>query len=138
MILLVLLGIGFIIFGLFYFDDSGLFGFGRRKWYDAELIDEVEDEVYDNIGGTKTRFFKAYEFEEDGEKKVVRSQRPLKRITNKVGRKTKILVDSKSRKAMDKQDVILYRTIAAIFVAVGILLIAGVVYIKLNVKGAVL
>ncbi|MBQ6794886.1 MAG: hypothetical protein IJO83_01935 [Clostridia bacterium] len=138
MILLVLLGIGFIIFGLFYFDDSGLFGFGRRKWYEAELIDEVEDEVYDNIGGTKTRFFKAYEFEEDGEKKVVRSQRPLKRITNKVGRKTKILVDSKSRKAMDKQDVILYRTIAAIFVAVGILLIAGVVYIKLNVKGAVL
>ena len=138
MILLVLLGIGFIFFGLFYFDDSGLFGFGRRKWYEAELIDEVEDEVYDNIGGTKTRFFKAYEFEEDGEKKVVRSQRPLKRITNKVGRKTKILVDSKSRKAMDKQDVILYRTIAAIFVAVGILLIAGVVYIKLNVKGAVL
>lgn len=138
MILLVLLGIGFIIFGLFYFGDSGLFGFGRRKWYEAELIDEVEDEVYDNIGGTKTRFFKAYEFEEDGEKKVVRSQRPLKSITNKVGRKTKILVDSKSRKAMDKQDVILYRTIATIFVLLGVLVIAGVVYIKLNVKGAVL
>ncbi len=138
MILLILLGIGFIIFGLFYFDDSGLFGFGRRKWYDAVLIDEVEDEVYDNIGGTKTRFFKAYEFCEDGEMKVVRSQRPLRRITNRVGRKTKILVDSKSRKAMDKKDVIMYRLIAALLVVIGIAIIASVVYIKLNVKGAVL
>ncbi len=138
MILLILLGIGFIIFGIFYFDDSGLFGFGRRKWYDAELIDEVEDEVYDNIGGTKTRFFKAYEFEEGGEMKVVRSQRPLKRITNKVGRKTKILVDSKSRKAMDRKDVIIYRLIAALLVIIGIAIITSVVYIKLNVKGAVL
>lgn len=138
MILLILLGIGFIIFSLFYFDDSGLFGFGRRKWYDAVLIDEVEDEVYDNIGGTKTRFFKAYEFEEDGELKVVRSQRPLKRITNKVGKKTKILVDSKSRKAMDKRDVVMYRCVAAMFLLIGVFIIASVVYIKLNVKGAVL
>ena len=138
MILLVLLGIGFIIFGLFYFDDSGLFGFGRRKWYDAELIDEVEDEVYDNIGGTKTRFFKAYEFCENGENKVVRSQRPMKRITNKVGNKTKILVDTKSRKAMDKHDVVLYRITAADLMLIGIGIILGVMYIKLNVKGAVL
>ena len=138
MILLILLGIGFIVFSWFYFDDSGLFAFGRRKWYDAMLIDEVEDEVYDNIGGTKTRFFKAYEFIEDGEKKVVRSQRPMRRITNKVGRKTKILVDSKSRKAMDKKDVILYRLVAVSLLAIGIGIIAGVIYIKLNVKGAVL
>ena len=138
MILLILLGIGFIVFSWFYFDDSGLFGFGRRKWFDAVLIDEVEDEVYDNIGGTKTRFFKAYEFIEDGEKKVVRSQRPMRRITNKVGRKTKILVDSKSRKAMDKKDVILYSLVAVSLLAIGIGIIAGVIYIKLNVKGAVL
>ena len=138
MILLILLGIGFIIFSLFYFDDSGLLGFGRRRWFDAVLIDEVEDEVYDNIGGTKIRFFKAYEFEEDGEMKVVRSGRPMKRITNKVGRKTKILVDSKSRKAMDKRDVIMYRAIALLMLLAGVLIICGVIYIKLNVKGAVL
>lgn len=138
MILLVLLGIGFIIFSLFYLDDAGLFRFGRMKWYNATLIDEVEDEVYDNIGGTKIRFFKAYEFCENGENKVVRSQRPMKRITNKVGNKTKILVDTKSRKAMDKHDVVLYRITAAVLMLIGIGIILGVMYIKLNVKGAVL
>lgn len=138
MILLILLGIGFMIFGLFYLDDSGLFRIGRVKWYDAVLIDEVEDEVYDNIGGTKTRFFKAYEFEENGEKQVVRSQRPMRQITDKVGRKTKILVDSKSRKAMDKRDVIISRVTAIVLMLIGVAIVAGVVYIKLNVKGAVL
>ena len=138
MILLVLLGIGFIIFSLFYLDDTGLFRFGRMKWYNATLIDEVEDEMYDNIGGTKIRFFKAYEFCENGENKVVRSQRPMKRITNKVGNKTKILVDTKSRKAMDKHDVVLYRITAAVLMLIGIGIILGVMYIKLNVKGAVL
>ena len=138
MILLILLGIGFIIFGLFYLDDAGLFKMGRMKWYDATLIDEVEEEVYDNLGGTKTRFFKAYEFCEDGENKVVRSQRPMKKITNKVGNKTKILVDTKSRKAMDKRDVIAYRIAAAVMIVIGIAIIAGVIYIKTNVKGAVL
>lgn len=138
MILLILLGIGFIIFSLFYLDDTGLFKGRRMKWYNATLIDEVEDEVYDNIGGTKTRFFKAYEFCENGENKVVRSQRPMKRITNKVGNKTKILVDTKSRKAMDKHDVVLYRITAAVLMLIGIGIILGVMYIKLNVKGAVL
>jgi hypothetical protein len=74
----------------------------------------------------------------NGENKVVRSQRPMKRITNKVGCKTKILVDSKSRKAMDKHDVILYRIAAAVLMLIGIGIILGVIYIKLNVKGAVL
>ncbi len=138
MILLILLGFGFILFGIFYLDDSGLFKGKKMKWYDAVLIDEVEDEVYDNIGGTKIRFFKAYEFEDDGEKKVVRSQRPMKKITNKKGNKTRILVDVKKRLAMDKGDVITYRAIASAMVCVGIGIILLVIYIKLNVKGAVL
>lgn len=138
MILLILLAAGLMLFGLFYLGDIGFFRPWRMKWYPAVLIDEVEDEVYDNIGGTKVRFFKAYEFEEDGECKVVRSQRPLKRITNRVGCKTKLLVDTKSRKALDKGDVCLYTFIAALLIILGITIILGVIYIKLNVKGAVL
>lgn len=127
-----------MLFGLFYLGDTGLFKPRRMKWYPAVLIDEVEDEVYDNVGGTKVRFFKAYEFEEDGECKVVRSQRPLRKITNRVGKKTQILVDTKKRKALDKSDVVLYRVIASLFIVAGIAIILGVIYIKLNVKGAVL
>ena len=138
MILLILLGIGFLIFSLFYLDDAGLFKCRKMKCYDAVLIDEVEDEVYDNIGGTKTRFFKAFEFEDNGEMKVVRSQRPMRRITNKVGRKTKIYVDVTSRKAMEKSDVIMYLTVAGVLAFIGVLILIAVVYIKLNVKGAVL
>lgn len=136
--LLILIGSGFILFGVFYLADSGLLKRDRMKWFDSVLIDEVEDEVYDNIGGTKTRFFKAFEFEENGEKKVVRSQRPMKRITNKVGKKTKILVDTKNRKAMDKGDVILYRIISIGLIIIGISIIGITIYVKLTVKGAVL
>lgn len=136
--LLILLGIGFIVFSLFYLDDAGLFRIGKMKSFDAVLIDEVEDEVYDNIGGIKTRFFKAFEFEDDGEKKVVRSARPMKRITNKVGRKTKIYVDVKGRKAMERNDVILYSVIALILALIGVAIILLVGYIRANVKGAVL
>ncbi len=138
MILLILIGLGCILFGVFYLDDSGLFKGKRAKWFDAVLIDEVEDEVMDNTGGAKIRFFKTFEFEEDGELKVVRSQRPMKRITDKKGKKTKILVDVKNRKAMEKNDVILYRAFAALLVLMGALIITGVIYVKLNVKGAVL
>lgn len=136
--LLILLGIGFIVFSLFYFADAGLFRIGKMKAYDAVLIDEVEDEVYDNIGGTKTRFFKAFEFEDEGEMKVVRSQRPMRRITNKVGKKTRIYVDVTSRKAMEKSDVILYFIIALVLALIGVAILLGVWYIKTHVKGAVL
>ncbi len=136
--ILILLGIGFIVFSLFYLDDAGLFKCRKMKCFDAVLIDEVEDEVYDNIGGTKTRFFKAFEFEDEGEKKVVRSQRPMRRISNKVGRKTKIYVDVKNRKAMEKSDVIMYSVIAGVLALIGVAILLGVWYIKLNVKGAVL
>lgn len=136
--LLILLGIGFIVFSLFYLDDAGLFKIRKMKAFDAVLIDEVEDEVYDNIGGTKTRFFKAFEFEDEGEKKVVRSQRPMKRVTNKIGKKTRIYVDVKSRKAMEKSDVVLYGVIAGVLALIGAIILLGVLYIKLNVKGAVL
>lgn len=136
--ILILLGIGFIVFSLFYLDDAGLFKCRKMKCFDAVLIDEVEDEVYDNIGGTKTRFFKAFEFEDEGEKKVVRSQRPMRRITNKVGRKTKIYVDVTSRKAMEKSDVIMYSVIACVLALIGVAILLAVWYIKTNVKGAVL
>lgn len=138
MILFILLGIGFIIFGVFYLDDSGLLRLKKAKWFDAVLIDEVEDEIYDNTGNTKVRFFRAYEFEEDGEKKVVRTVRPLRRITNKLGKKCRILIDTKARKAVEKSDVIRYGAIAAVLALVGICIILAVVYIKLNVKGAIL
>lgn len=138
MILIILLGFGFIIFSLFYLADAGLFKCRKMKCFDAVLIDEVEDEVYDNTGGTKIRFFKTYEFEYQGEKMVVRSQRPMKRITNKVGRKTKIFVDVTSRKAMEKSDVVMYCIISGVLALIGLGILLGTLYIKLNVKGAVL
>lgn len=109
MILIILLAVGILFFSLCYFQESGLFRLKRMVKFDAEIIDEVEDEVYDNTGGAKIRFFKAYEFCENGEKKVVRSERPMRKITDTKGKKCILYVDSKNRKALEKADVIRYR-----------------------------
>lgn len=133
--LLVLIAIGMLVFSLFYLNDSGLFRGKRMVKHTAEIIDEVEDEIYDNTGGAKTRFFKAYEYEENGEKCVVRSERPMRKITNTVGKSCTIYVDSKNRKAMEKGDVLRYRAIAIALIIGAFALIGLYIYLCLFVDG---
>ncbi len=137
MILLVFLGIGIIIFALFYLEESGFFRMGRTKMYEATVVDESEKDVYDNIGGTNVRFFKVYEFFDGEENVVVASERPRKHIDNDVGRKCALYVDAKNRKAMEKKDVIRYRIYAALLTLLGLSIILLVLYVKENVPGAV-
>ncbi|MGM9551933.1 MAG: hypothetical protein ACI3XA_06710 [Clostridia bacterium] len=136
--LLILLGIGLILFSLFYLEESGLFRMGRTKAFEATVVDESEADVYDNIGGTKTRFFKVYEFFDGQENAVVKSERPQKYINNDVGRKCVIYVDTKNRKAMEKKDIIRYRLYALLLILGGFVIIGVALYIKNNVPGAVL
>lgn len=137
MILLVLLGIGIIIYALFYLEESGFFRMRRTKMYEATVVDESEKDVYDNIGGTNVRFFKVYEFFDGEENVVVASERPRKYIDNDVGRKCLVYVDAKNRKAMEKKDVIRYRIYAALLTLLGLSIILLVLYVKENVPGAV-
>lgn len=136
--LFILIALGMLFFSFFYLADSGLFRGKRMVRFDAEIIDEVEDEIYDNTGGVKVRFFKAYEFEENSEKKVVRSERPMKRITNTVGKKCVIYVDTKNRKAMEKSDILRYRLCASVLILGTVGLIGLYFYLKLFVPGVAL
>lgn len=136
--LFILVALGLFAFALFYLADSGFFRGKRMMRFEGEIVDEAEDEIFDNTGGVKTRFFKVYEFEEDGEKKVVRSERPMKRIENGVGKKCVIYVDSKNRKAMERKDVLRYRCVAFFLTACAIGVLGMYFYIKLCVPGAVI
>ncbi len=136
--LFIVAALGLTVFAVFYLADSGVFGKNKILKFDAEIIDEVEDEVYDNTGGVKTRFFKAYEFEENGEKKVVRSERPMRHIENSVGKKCVIYVDTKNRKAMEKGDIIRYRLFAAFLLCIAVGITVLYLYIKTCVPGAAL
>lgn len=135
MILLIAFAVGLVIYSVFFLQESGLFRIGRTKKFDAVLIDEVEDEVYDNTGNTYIRFFKAYEYFDGTENCVVRSERPMRRITDKVGRKCVIYVDTKNRKAMEMSDIVLYRVKAVILIALALFLVGLYFYLKNNVKG---
>lgn len=136
--LFIVVALGLTMFAVFYLADSGLFRRSMTAKFDAQIIDEVEDEVYDNTGGVKRRFFKAYEFEENGEKKVVRSERPMRQIENCVGKRCVIYVDTKNRKAMEKSDIIRYRLFAAILLVLALGIMILYFYIKTNVPGAAL
>ena len=129
MILLILLALGILFFAFCYLQESGLFNQKRMLKFSAKIIDEVEDEVYDNTGGVKIRFFKAYEFCENGEMKVVRSERPMRRITDTKGKECIIFVDSKNRKAMEKSDVIRYRIYALILTLIALGIIGVYIYL---------
>ena len=136
MILLQILGAFMIVFGVYgMFEASIMFKKGVGV-YDAEIIDEVEDELYDNTGGLKTRFFKVYRYEVDGKGVVLRSERAMRRITDTVGRKTVIYVDAKKRRAVEKKDAVLNGIWGAVLFILGVILIALVLWIKLNVEGA--
>lgn len=135
MILLILLALGLVFFAVCYLQESGLFRGKRMIRFDAEIIDEVEDEVYDNTGGKMVRFFKAYEFCENGENKVVRSERPMRRITDTVGKKCVIFVDSKNRKAMELSDIRRYRIYAALLILLAIGVVCLYFYLKNYVPG---
>ena len=134
--LLILLALGMVFFAFCYLEEAGTFRLKRMKIFNAQIIDEVEDEIFDNTGNTKVRFFKAYEFEEDGEKKVVRSERPMRRITDTVGKKCEIFVDSKNRKAMEKGDVIRYRIYAVLLIVLALLIAGAVIYLEVCVPEA--
>ncbi len=136
--LLILLGIGMIIYAGFYLEESGLFRKKRTKIFEATVVDESEADVYDNIGGTKVRFFKVYEYFDGKENAVVKSEMPKKHIDDDVGRKCIIYVDTKNRKALEKKDVIRYRSCAAALIIAGIVLILAMVYVNNYVPGAVM
>ncbi|MCD8049040.1 MAG: hypothetical protein LUG52_05460 [Clostridia bacterium] len=99
--------------------------------YEAEVIDEAEDEIYDNTGGTKTRFFKVYRYEENGEGFVVRSTRAMKRESGTVGQRVVIYVDRKERTATDKKDLLLENLWGLFLLVVGI----AIIVITVNLKG---
>ena len=138
MLILLFVATGLLILAFFYFFESGLFRRGKIKKYDAVVVDETEDELYDNIGGTNIRFFKVYEYFDGEENRVLKSERPKRKIDEDTGRKCIIYVNSKTRRAMEKKDVILYRTYGSILILLALLLIVGCVYIKLTVPEAVL
>ena len=138
MLILLFVAAGLLILAFLYLHESGVFGFGKIKKYDAEVVDESEDELYDNIGGTNIRFFKVYEYFDGEENRVLKSERPKRKIDEDIGRKCIIYVNSKTRRAMEKKDVILYRMYGAVLILISLLLIAGCVYIKLTVPEAVL
>lgn len=134
MILFVLLAIIILIFAVIYLWESGLFK--KMKKFDSVVVDETEDEVYDNTGGVKIRFYKVYEYFDGAENAVVKSLRPMRKIDDDTGRKCIVYVDSKNRKAMEKRDVIRYRVYAAVLIlaALGILAVVG--YVNGYIQGA--
>ena len=138
MIILLFFAAGLLVFAFFYLYESGMFKPGKVHSYEAVVVDESEDELYDNIGGTKTRFFKVYEYFDGEENRVLKSERPKRRIDSDVGRKCVIYVDSKSRRAMEKKDRNLYRIYAGILILMAVGIIAGCIYIVNNVPGAVI
>lgn len=123
-------------FGIFSVYDSRLWFKKDTGVYEAEIIDEVEDELYDNTGGLKTRFFKVYRYEENGKGVVVRAARPMLRISNTVGEKRVILVDKINRRAFEKKDSRLGVIWGIILFVFGVFLIAAMLWIRFNVKGA--
>lgn len=137
MIILLFVAVGVMILGALYLQDSGLFRPKRIKMFSATVVDESEDELYDNIGGTKTRFFKVYEYFDGEENRVIKSEKPMRSIDGDVGRDCIIYVDSKTRRAMEKKDVVSYRVKGAVMFAVAICIIVCYIYIKNNVPGAV-
>lgn len=136
MILLILLAIGILIFAFFYLQESGLFK--KKVMFDATVVDESEDELYDNLGGVKVRFYKVYEYFDGQENCIVKSERPMKKIDDDTGRGCRILVDEKNRKAMEVRDVIRYRVYALILAMIATTIIVGVWWIVNFVPGAVL
>ena len=134
MILLSLLAVGILIFAIVYLWESGLFN--KTKKFDATVVDETEDEVYDNTGGTKIRFYKVYEYFDDRGNAVVRSNRPMKKIDDDTGRKCIIYVEEKNRKAMEKRDVVRYRIYSAALILASFLIFGVVVYVRCNILGA--
>ncbi len=118
-----ILGAFLILFGLYDIYESRVIRGKKIEVFEAEIIDEAEDELYDNTGGIKTRFFKVYCFEDNGESVVVRSERPMRRTTDTVGSKVKICVDKKNRKAIEKRDMIFYFMCGILLIALGIFII---------------
>lgn len=121
MIFSVLIAVVLTFFALIYLWESGLFK--KTHKVEATVVDETEDEVYDNTGNTKTRFFKVYEYFDGNENCIAKSERPMKKIDGDVNRKCYIYVDTKNRKAMEKRDIILYRGIAVVLLLVAVFLL---------------
>ncbi len=138
MILLIILAIGVLVFAFFYLQESGLFKGKKIKSFKSTVVDEAEDEVYDNIGGVKVRFYKVYEYFDGEENCVVKSERPMRKIDDDTGRHCIIFVDPKSRRAMEKRDVIRYRVYAGILALISLAILIGVWYVVTFVPGAVL
>ena len=136
MILIQILGAFMIAFGIFSVYDSRFVFKKGTGVYEAEIIDEVEDELYDNTGGLKTRFFKVYRYEEGGEGVVVRAARPMRRISDTVGEKRAILVDKKNRRAFERKDSRLGAIWGIVLFVFGVLLIAATLWVEFNVEGA--
>ncbi len=120
------------LFGLYILILAKLVHRKNMGKYEAEVIDEVEDEIYDNTGGTKTRFFKVYRYEENGEGFVVRSTRAMRRESGTVGKKVMIYVDKKERAATDKKDMLLQNLWGLCLLVIGI----AIIVITVNLKGA--
>lgn len=134
MIFFKILGAFLILFGLYDIYESRVIRGKKIEVFEAEIIDEAEDELYDNTGGIKTRFFKVYRFEDNGESVVVRSERPMRRTTDTVGSKVKICVDKKNRKAVEKRDMIFYFVCGILLIALGIFII----YVSVSLGGIAL
>jgi hypothetical protein len=108
-----------ILFGIYYIYESQIIRGKRMGVFEAEIIDEAEDELYDNTGGIKTRFFKVYRYEENGEGEVVKSKRPMMKITDTVGKRVVITVDKKNRTAVERKDTIMFFLYGVAMIAIG-------------------
>ena len=134
MILFAFLAIGILVLAFIYLWDSGMFR--KTKKFDATVVDESEDEVFDNTGGVKIRFYKVYEYFNGEENIIVKSERPMKKIDDDVNRKCVIYVDVKNRKAMEKKDIVRYRLYAMILILLALGIFALMAYVKIHIQGA--
>lgn len=122
-IIFVLLGAFLVFFGAVDICGSGIFHGKKTKVREAEIIDEAEDEIYDNTGGVKTRIFKVYRYEENGEGVVVRSKRPMRRESGSVGKRCVVSVNEKNRTAVERADSIFYFLCGIILVLLGLFIL---------------
>ncbi len=138
MILIQIFGGFLAAFGVYYLIIEKLIHRKDTRLVEAEVVDEAEADIFDNTGGTKTRFYKVFSFDDNGESAVVRSTRPMRRISDTVGEKVYIYVDVKNRLATEKRDMIKKNILSALMIIFGLFAIALTIWIKLNVEGAVL
>lgn len=121
MIIFKIVATFWILLGIYNIYKSRIIPRKGTGMFEAEIIDEAEDEIYDDTGGIKIRFFKVYRYEENGESFVVRSECPMRKITDTVGKKKVIWVDKKKRKALERKDALFYFLYGILYVVLGIL-----------------